>query len=92
MVLVFFPSFSELANNKLSYTEQLNAYKLKHPNACVIDTGPELLLAVKHDIKINAPHGHYNSAGNKIVAQEIVKGLQRCQKTKIHLNVNMIRQ
>lgn len=91
MVMVFFPSLAELANNKLNYTEQLNDYKLKHPNTCVIDTGPSLLFAVKHDIKVNAPHGHYNSTGNKIVAQEIVKGLQRCQKMKTHLNVNMIR-
>jgi hypothetical protein len=89
MVLVFFPTLSELANNKLSYSAQLNAYKTQHPNACVIDTGPALLAATKAGEALGAPHGHFNPTGNAIVATEVVKGLQTCKNTKILITTDI---
>lgn len=89
MVLVFFPTLSELANNKLSYSAQLNAYTTQHPNACVIDTGPALLEATKAGEALGAPHGHFNPKGNAIVATEVVKGLKTCRDTKTHMTTNI---
>jgi hypothetical protein len=89
MVLVFFPNLSELANNKLSYSAQLDAYKTQHPNACVIDTGPALLAATKAGEALGAPHGHFNPTGNAIVATEVVKGLDTCKNTKRHITTDI---
>lgn len=83
MVLVYFPSLSDLADNNLSYSKQLKAYQAKHPQACVIDTGPALLEASKKSIGVGAQSGHFNSIGNAIVATEVAKGLKTCRNTKM---------
>jgi hypothetical protein len=82
MVLVYFPSLAELADNKLSYSNQMKAYQAKYPQACVIDTGPALLEAIKNGAGVGAQSGHFNSNGNAIVATEVAKGLKTCQNTK----------
>lgn len=82
MVLVYFPSIAELSSNELSYRKQMNAYKLKHPKTCVIDTGPALLDAMKKGIGVAAQSWHYNENGNLIVASEVAKGLKACHATK----------
>lgn len=82
MVLVYFPSLKELADNDLSYGKQINSYLAKHPQSCIIDTGPALLGAFKKGVRIGAQSGHFNSIGNAIVATEVVKGLKTCQNTK----------
>ena len=82
MVLVYFPSIAELADNNLSYSRQMKAFQTKHSKACVIDTGPSLLEAFKNGTKIGAPAGHFNSIGNAIIAAEVAKGLKNCQNTK----------
>ena len=89
MILVFFPTLSELANNKLSYSAQLDAYKTQHPNACVIDTGPALLAAIKAGEALGAPQGHFNPTGNAIVATEVVKGLKTCKDTKTYITTDI---
>jgi len=83
MVLVYFPSLAELADNNLSYSRQMKAYQAKHPKACVIDTGPALLEATKKGVGVGAQSGHFNSTGNAIVATEVAKGLKTCQNTRI---------
>jgi|UPI0004910781 hypothetical protein len=83
MVLVFYPSILELTKNDLSYRSQMNAYKAKYPQACVIDVGPALLDAVKKGTVVAAQSLHYSPSGNAIVATEVVKGLNECPSTKM---------
>ncbi len=83
MVLVYLPSIAELTKNDLSYRQQMSAYKAKHPQACVIDTGPALLEATKKGVGVAAQSWHFNSVGNAIVAAEVAKGLKTCQSTRM---------
>lgn len=82
LVLVYFPSLAELADNKLSYSKQIKVYQAKYPQSCIIDTGPALLEATKNGAGVGAQSGHFNSIGNAIVATEVAKGLKTCQNTK----------
>lgn len=82
LVLVYYPSLAELANNRFSYSAQLEKFKAKHPHACIIDTGPALLTAVKKGISVGAPAGHFDTKGNEIVASVVVDGLKTCENTK----------
>jgi hypothetical protein len=88
MVLVYFPSLKELADNNLSYGKQINSYRAKHPQSCIIDTGPALLEAVKKGLGVGAPSGHFNSIGNAIVATEVAKGLKACENTKMLISAD----
>jgi hypothetical protein len=88
MALVYFPSLAELSSNNLSYIKQMEIFQDKHPQVCVIDTGPALIEAIEKGIGVGAQSGHFNSIGNAIVATEVAKGLKTCQKTKIFISAD----
>lgn len=88
MVLVYFPSLAELSDNNLSYSQQMKAFRAKHSQACVIDTGPALLEATQKGIGVGAQSGHFNSIGNAIVATEVAKGLKTCKNTKMLISTD----
>lgn len=82
LVLVYYPSIAELENNSFSYRAQLEKYKVKHPHACIIDTGPALLSAAQKGISVGAPSGHFGPKGNEIIAVVVADGLKKCENTR----------
>ena len=79
-VIVLFPSPNELGGISFSYEKFITRIKYINPNTCIIDPGPALHKASMlsgHSLK--APKGHYDRAGNRVIADEVKRSISMCE-------------
>ena len=77
--MIFFPTADQALSGVYPYEWLIEAQAAHHPEDCLIDAGPALHAAsVREGRPLAAPAGHYDTIGNRVIAEVVSARLRAC--------------